>query len=878
MPTVPQPPRFAAWLLRRLHPDETREEVQGDLAELYAGWLERHGRRRADLRYGLAVLSVLPPFVRRRSKRDAFPQPPIFQAAMLQHNLLLAFRNAKRFKVTFLINLAGLSTGLACALLIGLWVADELRMDRFHENGPRLYQVIQHIHLGDGSVLTEESTPGQLGPALRDELPGVEAVAQTTEGGKGILAANDTRTKAKGLYVTPNFLRFFSYPLLQGNPDQVLLGKRSVVLSDELARKLFGTTQGVTGKTVVWDQPEYSGPYTVAGIFRKMSRHSSEQFDLLLPFGLYADARAGDMQNWGSSNPKTYLLLKPGTDAAALSSQVTEFLRRKYEAAKGTQYLSSVGYLFLKRFSDKYLYNRYEGGVQAGGRIAYVKLFSAIGLFILVIAAINFTNLSTARASTRLKEIGVKKAIGADRRALVVQFLSESVLLAFAAGLLAAGLVAGLLPRFNEITGKRLDLSPTPQGLLWVLALTLGTGLLAGSYPALYLSGFRPVQVLKGRLAPSAGEAWTRKGLVVFQFTVSIILVVSVLVVHRQIGYIQAKNLGYNKNNVVYFTGEGKLRGNLDPFLAAVRNLPGVVHASGMGGNLTGAHSSAGAFDWPGKGADQQVNFGIFYVNYDLLETLAIPLASGRPLSRAFPTDSTSAILFNQAAIDAMGLEDPVGKTVGFFGKDRQIVGVTKNFHFESLYEEVKPVCFVYRPRWADRVVVKLAAGREREALGRLEALYRQFNEGLPLEYTFLDQDYRVLYAAEARVAVLSRYFAGIAGLISGLGLFGLAAFTVERRTREIGIRKVLGASVGSLVALLSRDFLRLVGIALCIACPVAWYAMRTWLDGFAYRVALSWEVFALTGLLAVGVALLTVSFQSTRAALRNPVKSLRTE
>ncbi len=797
---------------------------------------------------------------------------------MLLHNLLVALRNAKRFKVTFLINLTGLSTGLACALLIYLWVNDEFRMDQFHENGSRLYQVIQHIHLGDGSILTEESTPGQLGAAMRAEIPQIEAVALTTGGGKGILSVHNTRTKAKGLYVTPNFLRFFSYPLVQGDRDLVLKDKRSVVLSDELALKLFGTTHGVTGKIVVWDEPEYRGPYTVSGIFRKMPRHSSEQFDLLLPFQLYADARARDVQDWGSSNPKTYLLLKPGTDAQVLSSQVTEFLRTKYKAAKGTQHLSSVGYLFLKRFSDKYLYNHYEAGVQTGGRIAYVRLFSAIALFILTLAAINFMNLSTARAATRLKEIGVKKAIGASRRALIVQFLSESVLTAFAALLLAAGLVAGLLPRFNEVTGKQLDLSFSPPVLLSVLALTLFTGLLAGSYPALYLSGFRPVAVLKGRLIPSVGEAWTRKGLVVFQFTVTIILVVAVLVIHRQIDYIQSKNLGYNKNNVLYFASEGKLRGNPEPFLAAARNLPGVVNASVMGGNLTGGHSSAGAFDWPGKGADQQVNFGIFYVDYDLIETLAIPLAGGRTLSREFPTDSTSAILFNEAAIAAMGLRDPVGKTVGFFGKDRQIVGVTKNFHFESLYEQVKPVCFVYRPRWADRVTVKIAAGREQQALRNLEGLYRQFNEGLPLEYQFLDQDYQALYAAEGRVAVLSRYFAGIAGLISCLGLFGLAAFTVERRTKEIGIRKVLGASVAGLAALLSKDFIRLVGIALIIACPVAWYAAHQWLAGFAYRVDLSWGVFALTGLVVVMVALLTVSFQSIKAARQNPVKSLRTE
>jgi hypothetical protein len=424
-----------------------------------------------------------------------------------------------------------------------------------------------------------------------------------------------------------------------------------------------------------------------------------------------------------------------------------------------------------------------------------------------------------------------------------------------------------------------LDLWLSPQVLLSVLGITLCTGLLAGSYPALYLSGFNPVAVLKGKFTPSAREAWARQGLVVFQFTVSILLMAAVLVVHEQIRYMQNKNLGYHKDNLVYFSREGKLREKgLAPFLNEAKNLPGVLNASNMAGNMTGSHSSAFGFDWPGKRADQRINFGIFYVNYDLIETLGIQMAQGRTFSTRFSTDSSDAIIFNEAAIAAMGLENPVGKTVKFFGDDKQIVGVTKNFHFESLYEQVKPVCFVYRMQWADQVLVRIGAGRERETLDRLAQLYQEYNQGLPFEYKFMDQDYQVLYAAENRVAVLSRYFAGLAMLISCLGLFGLATFTAERRTKEIGIRKVLGASVVNLVALLSRDFLKLVLLAILLSLPVAWYIMQAWLEEFAYKIDLSWWVFALIALAAIGIALLTVGYQSIKAALRNPVKSLRTE
>ncbi len=871
------PPGWAERLLTWLHPGETLEEVQGDLSELYACWHQRYGRRRANFRYGLAVLSVLPPFVRRRRAKALHPQTTYSHFAMFNHHLLLVLRNFNRFKCTVLINQVGLSTGLASALLIALWVGDELRFDAFHANDSRLYQVLYNFPLGDGTLQTFENTQGLLAEALAAEMPEVEQAAAVMFRPPSVLTFGNTRIKATGQYVGADYLRMFSWEFVQGNPQQVLDDKRSVAISDALALKLFGTAENAVGKTVEWQQGEFSGPYLVSGVFKKPPQHSTAQFDLLLSYQLFLDKDPANFQNWGNTNPFTYVLLKEGTDPERFNAKLRDFARAKFKATQGTKDLASVGTLFAQRYSDKYLHNHYENGAVAGGRITYVRLLSVVAAFILVIAAINFMNLSTAKASTRQKEIGVKKAMGADRGSLIGQFLLEALLMAFVSLGVALILVALLLPQFNLLTGKSLMLSLSPPVLLTVAALTAFTGLLAGSYPALYLSGLHPIAVLKGRLSPSAGEAWVRKGLVVFQFAVSVVLIAAVIVVYRQIEFIQSKHLGLEKDNVIRFVREGRLGNGLGPFLEGVKALPGVVHASSMGGNLTGDHSSSEYFDWEGKSPDQRILFNILFGNYGLTQTLGIEMAAGRSFSQAFGTDSAGAI-FNEAAIAAMGLKEPLGKTVSLWGRKYRIVGVAKNFHFESLYEPVKPVCILNVPDWTSQVMVKIAAGRERETVAQVERFYRAYNQGLTFEFTFLDQEYQALYAAEGRVAVLSRYFAGIAGLISFLGLFGLASFTAEQRRKEIGVRKVLGASAGNLVGLLAQDFLKLVVVAILLATPFAWWAAHQWLQSFAYRVDPEWWAFGLSGLGAVLIALLSVGYQSIRAARQNPVKSLRTE
>ena len=552
-----------------------------------------------------------------------------------------------------------------------------------------------------------------------------------------------------------------------------------------------------------------------------------------------------------------------------MRNKVKDFIKSRYKP--GSEDLKWTGTLFLQRFTDRYLHNHYENGEVAGGRIAYVQLFSIIALFILVIACINFMNLATAKASHRIKEVGIKKVIGASRASLIFQYLSESMLMTLGSLVFAILIVFTLLPGFRELTGKelRMDLD---LGLLVALAgIALFTGLLAGSYPALYLSGFRPARALKGRLHAAAGESWIRKGLVVFQFAISMVLIVSVGIVYKQMELIQTRNLGYNKDNIIHFANEGKLQQNQQTFLAELRALPGVVSASDMEGDMLGNHSGGGGIDWPGK--TERIEFSGLYIDYDFMQTMGLHMKEGRMFSRKFNSDSSS-VIFNETAIAAMRLKDPLGKIVKLWGRQAPIIGVVKDFHYESLYNKVGPFFLSFRKNGSNNLV-KIKAGMERETLIQIEKLYKTFNPGLPFEYNFLDEDYKALYASEQRVSTLSRWFAGIAVIISCLGLFGLATFTAQKRQKEIGIRKIVGASIRQIVILLSAGFLKLVCIALFVAFPITWWILRFWLSTFAYRVQMGPGIFLMASGAILFITFLTISFQAVRAAIENPVKSL---
>ncbi|HTD92928.1 MAG TPA: FtsX-like permease family protein, partial [Chitinophagaceae bacterium] len=514
-----------------------------------------------------------------------------------------------------------------------------------------------------------------------------------------------------------------------------------------------------------------------------------------------------------------------------------------------------------------------------GGRIAYVRLFSVIAIFILIVACINFMNLSTAKAARRTKEVGIKKVVGASRGSLVLQYLSESLLMTFSSLFIAILLMQLLLPAFNNITGKQLTLLFDTKIVLAILGIAILTGLVAGSYPAFFLSAFTPSVVLKGTHKHSMGELWVRKGLVIFQFALSAIFIASVLIIYRQVDFIRSKNLGYERDHLIHFEiplemDSVKLNA-AESFVRELSNIPGVVNASSYYHNLMGDHGAISGLEWPTKDPSANIEFANLEVGYNFLETAGIKLKEGRGFSAN--SNSRREIVFNEMAIQAMGLKDPIGKTIKFWGEEKEIVGVATDFNFESLYKQVKP-CFFQVYSVMPNVLVKIKAGNEKQTIALIGKAYTNFNKGLVFDYRFLDQDYQALYISETRIGIMSRYFAGLAIIISCLGLFGLAAFSAQRRQKEIGIRKVVGASVTSVALLLSREFLLLVGVAILIAFPLVWWAMNGWLSGFAYRVTIGADIFVITAVAAMLITVITISFQSVRAALRNPVKSLRTE
>lgn len=791
---------------------------------------------------------------------------------MFQHHLLLIFRNFKRYKSSFFINLVGLSAGLTCALLIYLWVNDEIHIDQFHTRSNQLYQVLENEHTETG-INTTDGTAGILAEALVKEMPEVEqaVIASPTYwiAKSKLSVRNSIGINGAGIFAGKDFFKVFSYPLSSGNINQVLNSKNSIVISEAMAMKLFHSTD-VLGKEVVWENSDMSkeNHALVSGVFKNIPGSSSAQFDFIASIAMLMDPGSPFLK-WENHGPNTFIVLKKGADLEVLKAKMKGFMKSKGQNTRE---------LLIRPYADGYLYDKYENGKQTGGRIEYVRLFSLIAIFILIIACVNFMNLATARASVRMKEVGIKKVMGASRGSLILQYIGESMLLSFLSLFISLLFVELLLPQFNEITGKHLVLHFDWKLVLTLFGISFFTGLISGSYPALYLSGFNPAAALKGKLSHSTGELWTRKGLVVFQFALSVILIVSVLVVYKQIEFVQHKNIGYHKDNVLYIETEGKLKINGNPFIAEVRNIPGVLNASSMNKRFIGdLKSTIGDFSWEGRNPKQVINFQFAGINSGLIETMGMEMVQGRAFSSKYGADSTK-VIFNEAAIKIMGLKNPVGKIFTLWGKQLQIIGVVRNVHFESMHEVVKPMFFQYDAQNTNRIMIKLKAGKEREAIAGIQQIYKDFNGGEALQYRFLDEDFQEQYVSENRVSLLSRYFAGLAVIISCLGLFGLASFTAERKLKEIGIRKVLGANEWEIIYSLSKDFIQPVLIAILIALPLSYIIAGQWLDTFAYRIDLQLWYFAGAGFLALLISWITVSMQAIKAGFKNPISCLREE
>jgi predicted permease len=785
---------------------------------------------------------------------------------MFKTNFKIAWRNLIREKQFSLLNVAGLAAGLACALLIWLWVSDEMQYDSFFDNKERLCQLME-LQTDNGKTGISDGSSGLLADAVKKQFPEVEYA--TPLAGPGwyppyTLSNGEKNIKAVGQYAGKDYFNIFSFPLVEGNRNTILAEKTDIAISGELAKKLFGTTTGVTGRSV---RLQHETTFFVSGVFEKPSVHSSQQFDFVLSWDYFKSVQTW-VTSWTNIGPQNFVLLKKGTDISAFNKKIAGII-----AANAN---TTTRAAFATKFSDVYLHNNIGNNSGSSGRIAYVKMFSLIAFFILVVACINFMNLSTAKAARRLKEVGIKKVIGANRGQLIVQFLSESVLLTLTAMLVAIVVVLLLLPAFNQVTDKDIHLQADLRFILSLIGIVLFTGIVAGSYPALYLSKFNPLTVLKGKLPTSFAEIVSRKGLVIFQFALSSVLIVAVIIIYQQMQYIQNTDPGFNKDNLVRIDAEGRLSGHEQEFATALRNIPGVTNASYTFTNMIGHTYGDWGLTWEGKDPNQNVYFEVFGGGVDFVSTMGMHLLEGRGFSREFGTD-TAAIILNEAAVKVIGLKHPVSQTVQRYTHPMKVIGVVRDFHFESMHEAVKPSYILLQPG-GGKIIARINAASQRQTLGAIQKLYEKENPGFAFSFSFIDEAYQRQYTSETKVSILSKYFAGLAIIISCLGLFGLAAFTAQKRRKEIGIRKVIGASVGSIAAMLSKDFLKLIGLSLVIAFPVAWWLMQQWLQSFAYRIPVAPVVFILAGGSVILITILTIGFQAVKAALVNPVKSLRAD
>jgi putative ABC transport system permease protein len=787
---------------------------------------------------------------------------------MLFNYLKVGVRNLLRHKVFSLINIFGLALGMTCCILIMLWVQDELSYDRFHKNADHLVKVISKQHYPGADDLVVESGPGVLVPGMVKDLPEVERGIRVTWNEEALFRAGDKAFKVSGVYADTTFLQAFTFPLIHGDATTALSEPGSVVISDSVAMKFFGTTN-VLGKVF---KVNNEASYKVTGVVRKVPKNSSVQFDFLMPFGDYLKDNDW-LKSWDNYGILNFLQLKPGTDLAAFNKKVKFY---PTQPGRGKRDID----IFMHPLTEAHLYSNFRNGDTGSGAIMYVRLFSAVAGFILLIACINFMNLATARSAKRAKEVGVRKAIGAGKMQLVGQFLVESVLIAFLALVVAVNLIGVLLPAFNRLTEKTVHLDLTNPNLIFLLlGVALFTGIVSGSYPAFFLSSFNPVTVLKGTVKHSVAAALFRKGLVVFQFVLSALLIVCTLVVYLQLQFIRSKDIGLQRENVLFVPLEGDLVKNYNAVKQELLQSPEIVAVTATSQIPIQVGNNTPNVEWEGKEPGADVLIDIMQVDYHALETFDIKLQTGRTFSRDFGADTANYVI-NEEAARLMQLKDPVGKALTLWDVKGQIIGVAKDFQTRKMQEGLKPLIFRLAPdkNNLNYLFVRTAKGKTAEALKTLETSLSRHNPAFPFEYKFLDAEFEQMYTSEAIMVKLCNYFAAIAIFISCLGLFGLALFTAEQRTKEIGIRKVLGASVSGIVFMLSKDFLKLVLVANLIAWPLSWYLMHKWLEDYAYRTDLNWWIFGLAGLATMLIALFTVSFQAIKTAIANPVTSLRSE
>ncbi|MEJ1240561.1 FtsX-like permease family protein [Chryseolinea sp. T2] len=860
------PPKlFLSFFRWYCHP-RLADHIEGDLLEDYGNRLKMSGRRKADFRFIIDVLLLFRPGIIRSIEGGR----NLNHYDMYKSYFVIGWRNLLRNKAFSSINISGLALGMACSLLITLWVLDEKGMDAFHENNDNLF-VVFHRGYHDGLIDGGYANPALLAEETKAIYPEVKLATSLSLTQLTAFEANSKTMKEMGSFASPEFFSVFSFPLLAGTKESALKTTSDIAISRKMAEDFFGSVDAAYGKSIRYQNRK---DLRITAVFENLPSNTSMKFDCLINWQTFMDENDW-AKNWGNNCALTYVVLHPGTAVSSFENKFQNFFDR-HEEAQSETYKVKLG---LQKYSDQYLHSQMENGEFVGGRIQYVNLFSIIAVFIVLIACINSMNLTTAYSLKRSREIGVRKVVGAFKSALVNQFIGEAILttlLSFAVGLI---IVVSILPVFNSITQKYIQI-PVGQPYFWISIVTTAVliGCICGSYPAFYQSAFSPIKALRGVLRFGNSALWFRRGLVVFQFVLSIMLITGTIVVSKQVGYVQNVNLGYDRENLIYIPLEGDLGAKYEVFKDLSEDINGVKSISRATEKPTRINNGTGGVEWEGKGPGSFLEFTQVAVGYDFIETMGMEMDQGRDLSPEFKSDSVGYIV-NQEALKLINYDDPIGKPLTLWGTHGSIVGVVKDFHFNSLHTNIGPLLLRLGEEGAGGwAIIRVEAGKTKETLAGLEKISKELNPKFPFTYQFSDEEYQKLYASEQVVSKLSNAFAFLAIVISCLGLLGLTMFTTEKRTKEIGIRKTLGAPLVSLFNLLSKELFILIFIAIVIATPLAWYVMNDWLQAYAYKIEITIWIFIYAGMLAVLIALVTIGFQTMKASLMNPVRSLRSE
>tara|TARA_R110002051_G_scaffold101611_2_gene172446 strand:+ start:2841 stop:5189 length:2349 start_codon:yes stop_codon:yes gene_type:complete len=782
---------------------------------------------------------------------------------MFKNYIKIAWRNLWKNKGYSMLNIFGLAIGITCAAMILLWVEDEVGYDENFAKQDVIYYVPTNQQY-DGEWRTFfQATPGPLAEALKTEVPGIVGAARTKRDDL-LLQVDDKSINKKGKYADPDFLSMFSLSFVEGNLETAFNEVDAIIISKQTATQLYGENSSVVGKVL---RVNNDTNYTISGVFEDLPSNVTYSFDWVAPFERFAVGKDW-MLEYGANFSDTFVELAPEANFDIVNQKVKAILPIKTE--------EDDAYAFLHPMKDWHLRSKFEGGKNVGGQIIYVRLFSLIAIIILLIACVNFMNLATARSEKRANEVGVRKVLGSGRKGLISQFMAEAVITATLSAALSIVLLKLLIPQFNTLIDKQLDLSlGSPVHILTLVGITLVCGLVAGWYPAFYLSSFKPVDVLKGSRISKGSAPFIRKGLVATQFVVSIVFIISTIIVYQQVQHVKGRDLGYDKENLVKIPVKGDIIKNFNP-IAQDMKASGMLESIGLNNSdiLSGGNNTSG-LEWQGGVDTEDVLVSTRYISADFFKTTGMTILEGRGFSDNPLKDSTNLIV-SESFAKLMGAGSAVGKTIE---NDYAVIGVVKDYLYDDMYGSSDPVIFFNYHDEARFLYVKAKEGiATATALSTMETVLKKHNPAFPFEYEFVDDTYNAKFKSEKLIGSLSQIFALLAIIISCLGLFGLSAFTADQRRKEIGVRKVLGSSIAGIVGLLSKDFMKLVIIAIVIACPIAWLLMQNWLEGYAYRISINAWAFIIAGTIAIAIALLTISFQALKAARANPVKSLRTE